>query len=1141
MWRCTFTRHSNYRPERHGAFGCAPGGAVRQQINTVPPTPMVLRRKYSVRGGGAAAALIAEHGDLYRSYRGSQQQPLLLSLLLILAATCLALLVLTFATEKTPSMQVMFLATVSAGLAIFMLLLPLVACFGDSLRRSAPLPSVVVWALMMAGAFLFMFSSGVVVSAWDQVWIFLYIIFVSYTMLPLRLREAVIAGSATCLSHIITTAIYVGLRTADRGILARQLVANAVIFVCGNLVGAYHKWMVELALRHTYSETYNYVYSKAQLEAEKRRQDCLLLSVIPTHVASEMKGDILLKFRGPQTPWLEKSNFHNLYVKRHKDVSILYADIVGFTQLASVCTAAELVGVLNELFGRFDMIAKENACMRIKILGDCYYCVSGLPMPLREHAHNCVRMGLNMCQAIWQVCDNTGVDINMRVGVHSGNVLCGVIGLRKWQYDVWSHDVTLANYMEAGGLPGRVHITEATLGFLGDAFLVEPGNGGERNAYLREHGISTYFIIDPKVSGHDRPRSLSRFVEDASSRGRTSVRVTNYLGTWGAAKPFTLLGHRESIVPESKDKVSQGYTHNHTNILTLILSTVDDDNNSGDDVDDDNGDDDDDIGADVVMVMMTMLCRHCTQTEEINRVSLWFDEAELEKKYRNTALPHFPFYIGCATLVFGSVFAVQMLLFPRTVPFGISWGVSAFIILLVLATAIAGKLMGRDTAWARDVTSLSSWGLWLRLVLTVLATGTVLVMAVLNMVRPGTPKTKIPPPPCSLNRLLGRYAVYCCLLGLVSVCVFMRVNQELKLLLLAAAVAAYVAILLRTHALQLDAFTCSLYADGATAANSTGAAWGISVLKDIKIMGVVAIFVFLVTLVFLARQNNYYCRLDFLWRTKFEKEREELEMIGNVNRVLLQNVLPAHVANIFLKMKMPNEYLYNQAHEAVCVLFASIPDFKEFYNETDANKAGLECLRLLNEIIADFDELLSKLKFSGVEKIKTIGSTYMAAVGLNLTAGHDHAQMNVREEEERGNAHVGLALEFVLAMMSALEQNNRHSFNSFKLRVGLNHGPVIAGVIGAEKPQYDIWGNTVNVASRMESTGTVDRIQVTGETAQVLVSLGYSCESRGSINVKGKGRLETFYVSVDTSRTPGSLPGSAAPRNLVSFNGNGAP
>ncbi|XP_058524632.1 adenylate cyclase type 2-like [Ochotona princeps] len=84
---------------------------------------------------------------------------------------------------------------------------------------------------------------------------------------------------------------------------------------------------------------------------------------------------------------------------------------------------------------------------------------------------------------------------------------------------------------------------------------------------------------------------------------------------------------------------------------------------------------------------------------------------------------------------------------------------------------------------------------------------------------------------------------------------------------------------------------------------------------------------------------------------------------------------------------------------------------------------------------------------------------------------------------------------------------------------GINHGPVIAGVIGAQKPQYDIWGNTVNVASRMDSTGVLDKIQVTEETSLILQTLGYACTCRGIINVKGKGDLKTYFVNTEMSRS----------------------
>jgi adenylate cyclase 1 len=162
--------------------------------------------------------------------------------------------------------------------------------------------------------------------------------------------------------------------------------------------------------------------------------------------------------------------------------------------------------------------------------------------------------------------------------------------------------------------------------------------------------------------------------------------------------------------------------------------------------------------------------------------------------------------------------------------------------------------------------------------------------------------------------------------------------------------------------------------------------------------------------------------------------------------------------------------LYSHAYSRVGVLFASITNFHEFYMELDLNNQGVECLRLLNEIIADFDDLLSDDRFRAMDKIKTIGSTYMAAVGLIP----EHKILDDSEDGGHSAVHyMAQLVEYVFGMRDKLASINENSYNSFTLRVGMNVGPVVAGVIGARKPQYDIWGNTVNVASRMDSTGLI--------------------------------------------------------------------
>lgn len=128
-------------------------------------------------------------------------------------------------------------------------------------------------------------------------------------------------------------------------------------------------------------------------------------------------------------------------------------------------------------------------------------------------------------------------------------------------------------------------------------------------------------------------------------------------------------------------------------------------------------------------------------------------------------------------------------------------------------------------------------------------------------------------------------------------------------------------------------------------------------------------------------------------------------------------------------------------------------------------------------ITADFDELLDESRFAGIEKIKTVGSTYMAASGLNPT----QKDGNNSEDLE----HLCALIDFAIVMRQRLDDVNTHSFNNFGLRVGVSCGPLVGGVIGARKPVYDIWGNTVNEASRMDSTGVMGKIQVPKYTAQV--------------------------------------------------------
>lgn len=245
---------------------------------------------------------------------------------------------------------------------------------------------------------------------------------------------------------------------------------------------------------------------------------------------------------------------------------------------------------------------------------------------------------------------------------------------------------------------------------------------------------------------------------------------------------------------------------------------------------------------------------------------------------------------------------------------------------------------------------------------------------------------------------------------------------------------------------------------------------------------IILLAVFLSMVTYHARLVEVTSRLDFIWKETAERELTNMKSNRVLNDLLIKNILPDHVAAYYLSDEGKDE-LYAQMHNMCGVMFASIPNFKDFYSEDIEN--GKACLRILNEIICDFDALLEEQLFQSVEKIKTVGATYMAASGLNPK---HHSEMG-----RSGEDIVCDLVEFAMAMRQKLQEVNKDAFNTFQLRVGISSGSLVSGVIGARKPVYDIWGNTVNVASRMDSTGENWKIQVPDYTAHLLQNKGYTC------------------------------------------------
>jgi class 3 adenylate cyclase len=193
----------------------------------------------------------------------------------------------------------------------------------------------------------------------------------------------------------------------------------------------------------------------ALLERERARSDQLLLSVLPSIIAEELKS------RG------------SVEARRHDEVTVLFSDFGGFTNIASTIPPAKLVAELNDIFSAFDSIMARNGVEKIKTVGDAYLAASGLPQACNDHAAHCASAAIEMASWIEARNAESPVKWRIRIGIHSGPVVAGVVGTTKYSYDIWGDTVNTAARLESTSEEGRINVSAYTASLLGSSFKLE--------------------------------------------------------------------------------------------------------------------------------------------------------------------------------------------------------------------------------------------------------------------------------------------------------------------------------------------------------------------------------------------------------------------------------------------------------------------------------------------------------------------------------------------------------------------------------------------------------------------------------------------------------------------------------------------
>ncbi|XP_023319662.1 adenylate cyclase type 2 [Eurytemora carolleeae] len=737
-----------------------------------------------------------------------------------------------------------------------------------------------------------------------------------------------------------------------------QLIADILFHICLNFIGWYSRYVGDINNRRGFLDKRGCIETTFRLKHEKEKEEKLLQSIIPDHISSQLR-DGIRKYLKAIMEGTQKIGFKDLYIEKFNDVTIVFADICNFTPLTVTLKPQELVETLNDLFGKFDDAAKERHCMRIKILGDCYYCVSGVPTPDPRHAHHAIEMGLDMINLIKEVRNEHSVPVNMRIGVHSGYILSGLIGLRKWQYDIWSKDVTIANHMESSGEPGKVHLTSETKKYLGDDYKCFPVSKMEDQVIL-ESGYSTYLIhphkrhISENESSDERVEREEKEEEEreredkfdkasvklgksksqdedepepeTETKPRTGRRVSISFAPGTVSVPErtnkrTFVGRstRTSSIVSRSGSIWSEETERKRRKSVLMDSSLHSFKSMMQGTEKFMDSEIEELPIRIVDRWSLMSRFRKSKVEptsmsdqwkrrvskDINPVSLLFRDMEWNLEYLKEHDPLFKHYILASFIILNFMGIILIVTSYNTRPHVVLWVlyVLLFVVLVFLIPCtwisyiwdqIIDPQFDLDYIAQPDNAiikffyqasgKLNTKSLH-RNIIFVFVSIMIVFSAIMDIVIT----------PCKAES--PRNYTYRCALSIMTIFMFLRINNIMKVLMTMFCLIFFALVIsgsLGNPAVKvffsMETFGFDHWLTDSEDPMEDNSNWS----HFLYLLGIAILFIVS------DRQKEYIHRLDYMWKRQLKKDQQEAETTKMVNKILLKNILPQHVADIYL-------------------------------------------------------------------------------------------------------------------------------------------------------------------------------------------------------------------------------------------------